>query len=164
MYPPSRGPLQLDNPQQIHFSQLGMTHLPENSFYLNHHYPIFSSDTLSLKRNATFLHGFFLEPMVTVMWPGVMRNLHNPYSLVYTLHQKKGNLKKVASLLRLSVYCKNHFFNIITNDTSHVWSKVSEKLGCFFWDLRPCPYSGICDILGTENFHRMSPGEGLYNI
>ncbi len=32
--------------------------------------------TLNLKRNATFLHGFFLGPRVRVMWPWIMGNLH----------------------------------------------------------------------------------------
>ncbi len=36
-----------------------------------------------------------------------------------------------------------------------------DKATKFFWDLRPCPYSGMWDILGTENLHRTSPAEGL---
>ena len=34
------------------------------------------SSTLSHKRNATFLCGFFLGPKVRVMWPRVMRNCY----------------------------------------------------------------------------------------
>ncbi len=74
-------------------------------------------NTLSLKRNATFLHGFLLGRRVRVMWPGVMRNLHmaTPYSLVYTLLQKKGNLKKVAFFLERVYECMTilitHFHN-----------------------------------------------------
>ncbi len=32
--------------------------------------------TLSLKRNATFLHGFVLGPTVRVTWPWIMGHLH----------------------------------------------------------------------------------------
>ncbi len=45
------------------------------------------STTLSLKRIATFLRGFFLGPRVRVMWPRVIRIA--PYSLASTLLQKK---------------------------------------------------------------------------
>ncbi len=52
------------------------------------------SPTLFSKRNATFLRGFFLEPRVRVITPD---------SLVYTLLQKKRNLRNVAFLLEKSV-------------------------------------------------------------
>ncbi len=56
--------------------------------------------TLSLKRNATFFHGFFLRPRVRVMWPGVIRNLHIGFLSNYITPYKN-----VAILLRLSVLC-----------------------------------------------------------
>ena len=43
---------------------------------------------LSLKRNTTFLHGFFLGPRVRVMWPWIMVNQHIGFL---------NNLKKNAS-------------------------------------------------------------------
>ncbi len=42
------------------------------------------------------------------------------------------------------------------------WFEKGRYRPKFFWDLGPCTYSEIWDILGTENFHRMSPAEGLY--
>ncbi len=70
----------------------------------------YQQTTLSLKRNATFLHGFFLGPRVRVMWPGVMSI--TPDALVHTLLQKKGNFQNVVFLLRKSVQ-PNCFRNII---------------------------------------------------
>ncbi len=61
-----------------------------------------SPATLSLKRNATFLRGFFLGPRVRVITPD---------SPVYTLLQKKGNFQNVAFLLRKSVALISYFPN-----------------------------------------------------
>ena len=51
----------------------------------------------------------------------------------------------------------------LNTDLQSYWPYL-DKATKFFWDLRQCPYSGIWDILGTADFHRMSPAEGLLRM
>ncbi len=78
-----------------------------------------------LKRNATFLCGFFLGPRVMVMWPGVMRNLNISFlnNFQKKLHSKIWNIKKVSAR-----YMQNNFFLLM-------WVKLETTIFGFlsFW-------------------------------
>ena len=72
------------------------------------HYSWVKLHTLSLKRNTSFLRGFFLGPRVRIMWPWITGNLHIAFL---------NNFPKTASknMKRFSDYASK------TEHTSSLW-------------------------------------------
>ncbi len=79
------------------------------------------STTLSLKRNATFLHGFFPWPRVRVMWPWIMGNLH-------TLFSKRKATSKMLRFFWKRVYWFRLVAKSIFDKFCFIWILTGSKL------------------------------------